>query len=85
MATVPELEPHCGSWVIVDRSTGEAIHETFQRSVAEKVNEVRFEVLTAHQWLVRFNESLKNPPVSLRCVVHREHAARCCEGEKHAA
>jgi hypothetical protein len=44
-----------GSWVIVSRETGKAVLETFQQSVAQKINAARYEVLTAHQWLVRIN------------------------------
>lgn len=55
MATVPPLEPHCGSWVIVQRSTGRPVLETFKRQTAEAINQDAYEVLTAEQWLVRFN------------------------------
>lgn len=52
---IPELEHHCGSWIIVDRDTDKPVFETFQQTVAEKVNQERYEVLTALQWLTRFN------------------------------
>ena len=55
MARVPELEPHCNSWVIVNRATGKAVLETRNRSVVIAVNEAAYEVLTALQWLVRIN------------------------------
>jgi hypothetical protein len=63
MTGIPELERHCNSWVAVDRNTGEAVFETFSRNVAEKINQQRYEVLTALQWLCRFNESVKNAKV----------------------
>jgi hypothetical protein len=49
-----------GSWVIVDSATGKARLETFDRSYAEFIQEHyagRYEVLTALQWLQRFNAS----------------------------
>ena len=49
--TIPELEPHCGSWIIVDRRTGKAVLETFERKTAEAVNQERYDVLTALQYL----------------------------------
>lgn len=52
---IPNLEPHCGSWMIVNRATGNVIFETFERSTAERVNQEHYEVLTALQWLNRIN------------------------------
>jgi len=54
-ASVPELEPHCGSWIVVSRDSGTPVFETFTRSVAERVNQTKYEVLTAAQWLGRLN------------------------------
>ena len=51
----PELEPFCGSWIVVSRSTGCAVLETFSRKVAEAVNVDKYEVMSAYQYLVRFN------------------------------
>lgn len=59
MSTIPELEPVCGSWIIVSRATGKPVLETFARAVAEAVNQDKYEVLTALQWLQRFNRSVK--------------------------
>lgn len=56
--SIPTLEHHCGSWIVVSRANGAAVLETFSQSVAEKVNQDRYEVLTALQYLVRFNNSL---------------------------
>lgn len=55
---IPELEHHCGSWIIVRRATGLPVLETYSREVASAVNAERYEVLTALQWLARFNKSL---------------------------
>lgn len=55
MNNVPELEHGSGSWVIRNKTTGEAIMETFQRSVAEKVNFGKYEVVTILQHLVSLN------------------------------
>lgn len=48
---VPDLPHHCGSWIVVDRETHVAVLETFQRSVAESINQERYEVLTALDYL----------------------------------
>lgn len=39
------------SWVIVNRLTGVSVFETFQHSVASKVNQTNYRVMTALQWL----------------------------------
>lgn len=52
---IPELEHHCGSWVVVDREMGGAVLETFSRSVAEAVNLERYEVMTALEYLAALN------------------------------
>ncbi len=54
---IPELEHHCGSWIVVDRSTGQAVLETFNRQTAEAINQERYEVLTALQYLSGLNQS----------------------------
>ena len=55
----PELEPHCGSWIVTRNDTGEAILETFSRKVADAVNRDRYTVQTALQYLVALNRSIK--------------------------
>ena len=57
MASIPPLEPHCHSWVIVARDNGQPVLETYERKTAEAVNQDRYEVITALQWLVRFDKS----------------------------
>ena len=65
MSNIPELERHCGSWVVVDRATGDSVLETFSRALAEAINQERYEVLTALQWLVRFNAMCKAASASV--------------------
>lgn len=57
---IPQLESYCGSWIIVSRKTGLPVMETFSRWTALAINQSAYEVLTAHQWLVRFNKMIKN-------------------------
>jgi ribonuclease HI len=62
MSGAPQLEPGCGSWVIVCRHTRNAVRETFDKRLADRVaNEEadRFEVLTTLQWLREFNARIK--------------------------
>lgn len=48
------------SWVIVDRKTGRAVFETFDRRVAKAIRPERYEVVTILQWLYRVNaEAIK--------------------------
>lgn len=56
--SIPKLEAHCGSWIVVDRETGKAVLETFQRSVAEKVNQDKYEVKTALEYLCSLRKKL---------------------------
>jgi hypothetical protein len=55
---IPCLESDCGSWIVVSRDTGEPIMETFSQRVAEAIDQNKYEVLTARQWLVRFNRKI---------------------------
>ena len=47
------------SWIIVSRATGKPVLETFSSRTAEAVDRARYEVLTALQWLQRFNATVK--------------------------
>lgn len=47
------------SWIIVSRATGKPVLETFSARVAGAVDRGRYEVLTALDWLQRFNASVK--------------------------
>ena len=58
MPKIPDLEPSCNSWVIVDRATGKPLVETWDRAKAQAVSQTHYEVLTALQWLQRFNANL---------------------------
>lgn len=57
----PKLEPHCGSWIIVQWATRDAVRETFSQTLADRIadNEPQFEVMTTQQWLAEFNQSTK--------------------------
>jgi hypothetical protein len=56
--SIPKLEHHCGSWIIVDRQTGNSVLETFSHKIAEAVNQDKYEVLTALQYLCRLNSRI---------------------------
>jgi hypothetical protein len=47
------------SWIIVSRETGKPVLETFSSRTADAVDRARYEVLTALQWLQRFNAGLR--------------------------
>jgi len=56
--TIPSLPHGCGSWIVVRKGTLEAVYETWSRSVAEKVNADRYQVLTALDYLQRFSAAI---------------------------
>lgn len=59
MATVPDLEHHCNSWIAVSLKTNEAVYETYDGRFAENVDQTKYRVLTALQWLCEVNETLR--------------------------
>jgi hypothetical protein len=50
----------CNSWVIVRRDTGKPVFETWSPEIAAAINREAYDVLTAHAWLVRLNQSIKS-------------------------
>lgn len=59
---IPQLEPQCGSWIVLCKETGTAVAEFFDRRTVERVNPVKFSVVTALQHLCALNEQLKASP-----------------------
>lgn len=49
----------CNSFVAVARATGKPAIETYSLEVASAINQERYELLTAYEWLVRFNREVK--------------------------
>jgi len=43
------------SWIIVNRSTGEAILETFSEKVTKAINTKKYQVMTAYDYLCKQN------------------------------
>jgi hypothetical protein len=56
MTTIPELEPHCGSWICTQN---DAVREVYERATAEKLAARGWRVLTAAQYLAEFNRGVK--------------------------
>lgn len=48
------------SWVVVCRKSGKAVHETYQKSVADKVNIEKYRVVPIQEWLGSLNASPSN-------------------------
>lgn len=59
MSEIPQLGHYSRSWIVTSKATGEVVLETYQRSVAEKVNQDKYRVETALQYLARFNNESK--------------------------
>jgi len=47
------------SWVVVERATAKPILETFNRSTANRVNRIMYEVVPILEWLQRVNRAAK--------------------------
>lgn len=60
VTVIPELEPHCGSW-IVRKKAGAQIYELFDRANVEKAAAAGWEIWTALQWLAEFNRLGRQP------------------------
>ena len=56
---IPELEHHCGSWIVVSRATDKAVTEIFERRNAERLNFDKYELQTAAQWLANLTTNRK--------------------------
>lgn len=56
---IPALEPHCGSWIVVRRATGEVVGEFFDKASVERFDPAVCEVRTAQQHLAAVNRALK--------------------------
>ncbi|WP_448955740.1 hypothetical protein [Labrys neptuniae] len=67
---IPDLEHHCGSWIVVDRATGKAVLETFERRTAEAINQARYEVVTTAQWLCRLTACYGGPQTPAEVAPH---------------
>ena len=61
LSAIPELERHCGSWIVVRRATGEIVLEIFRqhRKTAEAINQSAYTVFTAAQWLGAYNAAIR--------------------------
>ena len=56
---IPPLEPHCGSWVVTRRDTGEAIGEFYTRANVARFDPAKVVVQTAAQYLGALNARIR--------------------------
>jgi hypothetical protein len=56
---IPELEPHCGSWVVSRKAGGAVIGEFFARSTVERFNPTTCRVETTAQYLARIKNAAR--------------------------
>ena len=47
------------SWIVVNRTTGEAILETFSEKVTAAINTKKYQVMTAYDYLCNLNANIK--------------------------
>jgi len=55
----PEKNMKTASWVIVENATGNAIFETFNPAIADKINRDKYSAVPILQYLQALNKSLK--------------------------
>lgn len=55
MIEIPPLERQCNSWVVIRLATGEAVFETWDRRLLEKLDPTKAKVLTAYSYLCGLN------------------------------
>jgi len=55
---VPPLPHGCGSWIVVQKGTLASVIELFDLGIARCVDGERFDVLTAADYLGRYNKSV---------------------------
>jgi len=70
-STLPELEPHCGSW-IATASRGRVI-EVFDRAKAQRLLDLGWTVETAAQYLGRINAEIKAGGINSPCPLKSSH------------
>jgi hypothetical protein len=46
------------SWIVVSRASGLPVLETYSQNLVAKINTNKYEVLTALEWLQRFNKQV---------------------------
>lgn len=49
----------CNSFIAVSRATGKPVGEFYSLAIVGNINTEKYEVLTAYEWLVRFNHEVK--------------------------
>jgi hypothetical protein len=47
------------SWIIVNRTTGEAVLETWSEKVTAAINTKKYQVMTAYDYLCNLNANIK--------------------------
>jgi hypothetical protein len=53
------MKVSCGSWIIVNIATGEAIVELFSAKAAQHVNRDKYRVACAYQYLTELHRKVK--------------------------
>ena len=48
------------SWIVTDRVTGKAVLETYNRKVIDAINQTRYRVEPALEYLCRVNREIRN-------------------------
>lgn len=59
MSHIPDLEPHCNSWVVTRKATGEVVGEFYDRKLVERFDPAKCLIETAAQYLGRINTLIK--------------------------
>ena len=54
--SVPELKYGDGSWMVVEHATDEVVLEIFLKSTAEKINQIKYKLIPAGEYLAGLNQ-----------------------------
>ena len=56
VTNIPQLEYHCGSWIVWRKETGEVIGEFFNPASLLRFNPEKVTIETANQYLCKLNK-----------------------------
>jgi hypothetical protein len=53
------MKVFCGSWIVVNIATGEAVVELFNAKLLQHINRDKYRVMCAHQYLTELHRKVK--------------------------
>lgn len=59
LSTVDKMGRKVASWVVIDKTTGDAVLETFSIDTANAINTKKYDVLPIYDYLIALNKRIK--------------------------